>query len=315
MTNRKKLDPSWLGVPLDEVLAILAPTTLVPRIVGNTLIATHEHYSTRVVVAPPARRESANGPIRAVVRVLSGLPAPLQPVLGGAEAGATLNSMAALGALTMYAGERVIASRLTIYEAERAWEMLQLPLVAFAALMGSEAILGGLRRTFGVAGTARAARSEWTASDFKQVERFLDARGWACTTGGLGLSAEFGLGGGAGTAMLGDTTTALLELSGEEPHPELGGGLLGTLQMPYRVRDPSRLRELCDALNRMELETDDLPPHFGAWCAGRLGDNLAYVTFLPNALHEVRGVALNVSLWAMVRSRWANDALRSLGVR
>ena len=59
----------------------------------------------------------------------------------------------------------------------------------------------------------------------------------------------------------------------------------------------------------------DLPPHFGAWCPGRLGNNPSYVTFLPNALHSAPGIAVNTAFWAMNRAQWANAMLASLGVR
>jgi hypothetical protein len=53
------------------------------------------------------------------------------------------------------------------------------------------------------------------------------------------------------------------------------------------------------------MAAHDLPPHFGAWCEGKLGNNPAYVSFLPNALHKVPGVAVNTAFWAMRRASWA----------
>jgi hypothetical protein len=60
---------------------------------------------------------------------------------------------------------------------------------------------------------------------------------------------------------------------------------------------------LLKLLNRMEWAPQDLAPHFGAWCPGRVGMNLAYVSFLPNALYPIKGMATNVSLWAWYRAR------------
>ena len=64
----------------------------------------------------------------------------------------------------------------------------------------------------------------------------------------------------------------------------------------------------------MKMAECDSPPHFGAWCEGRLGGNTAYVSFLPNALYSVNGIALNASIWALHRAQWANRVLASMGV-
>lgn len=64
----------------------------------------------------------------------------------------------------------------------------------------------------------------------------------------------------------------------------------------------------------MEMAAHDLPPHFGACCPGRLGNNPAYVSFLPNALYSAPGIAVNASLWAMNRAQWASAMLAAMGV-
>jgi hypothetical protein len=58
-----------------------------------------------------------------------------------------------------------------------------------------------------------------------------------------------------------------------------------------------------------------LPPHLGAWCKGKLGNNLAYVSFFRNALHRASGIAVNAGFWAMNRALWANVMLASMGIR
>jgi hypothetical protein len=65
----------------------------------------------------------------------------------------------------------------------------------------------------------------------------------------------------------------------------------------------------------MEMAASDLPPHFGAWCQGNLDNNPAYVSFYPNVVHGIGGIALNASMWAQPRAEWADAALASLGVR
>ena len=55
--------------------------------------------------------------------------------------------------------------------------------------------------------------------------------------------------------------------------------------------------------------------HFGAWCPGKLGNNPAYISFLPNPLYPAAGITVNSAFWAMNRAQWANAMLASLGVR
>lgn len=160
----------------------------------------------------------------------------------------------------------------------------------------------------------RGGTSQWTEPDFVRVESYL-SRMCLCTTGGLGLTAEFGLNEGAVSAAAGHHKTTLFQLMADQPHPELGGGLFCLLQMPHQLQDEHRLNQVCLQLNNMEMAAHDLPLHFGAWCPGKLGNNPAYISFLPNPLHAASGIAVNSAFWAMNRAQWANAMLASLGVR
>lgn len=314
MSTKKNAHTAPLGVPLGQLQTMLEPTSIEARLEGNTLHARHEHYTVRVEVVAPDVRETADGPIQAVVRLVTELPKPVRGLFQGREAAAcaAFNAFAALGAFYEDGGEVRIGSRLTVYESEDAWDSLQLPLVLFTTLCGSEALLGAMRRRF--AGEApRPGVSSWTVRDFAELESRLSTF-CVCTGGGLGLSAEFGLAPGAVSAVLGQRQTALFEMTAEQPHPELGGGLFCLLQLPQQVEDPARLQRLCLQLNGMEMAAHDLPPHFGAWCPGRLGDNPAYVSFLPNVLHRVPGIASNVAVWAEARAQWAHAVLASMGL-
>ena len=315
MHTNPNTNSSPRGVPLGDLMAMLAPTSIKATLEGDSLIAQHEHYTVRVGVVPPAVRESANGPISAVVRTITDLPSPILGMFRGREpaATATFNALAALGALYLDGQTVRIGSRLTIYEAEDVWRALHLPLLAFTTICGSEAVLGGLRRTL-THEKPRGGTSRWTERDMAHVESYL-SRLCVCTTGGLGLTAEFGLSDGPGSAIGGDYRTALSQLIADRPHLELGGGLLCLLQMPHQVPDEDRLAKVCLQLNQMEMAVHDLPPHFGARCTGRLGNNPANVTFLPNALHSASSIAVNAAFWAMTRAQWANAMLASLGVR
>jgi hypothetical protein len=272
------------GVPLDELLAMLEPTSIDASIKGDTLVARHEHYTTRVDVVSAEDPDSENGPIQAVVRVTTTLPEQLAELFQSPESAVMMNNFAALGALSVSDGAVHIGSRLTIYEAEDAWRTLHCPLLLFTIIGGAEAILGGMRRTFSQE-APRDGKSHWTESDFHQVEQYLSQIS-VCTTGGLGLTAEFGLSDGEISAAAGHSKTALFQEMADQPHPELGAGLFCLLQMPHRLADERRLQQVCLQLNTMEMAAHDLPPHFGAWCEGGLGNNPAYVSFFPNALYE-----------------------------
>ncbi len=310
-----KSEPSPLGVELGDLMLMLQPTSIKVSLKGSTLVAHHQHYTIRIEVVSPEYRESENGAIRAVVRMITDLPKPILDMFKGKETeiATMLNAFAGLGAVYSEAGEVRIGSRLTIYEAEDAWQTLHLPLLMITTICGTEAILGAFRRTL-TNEVQRSGPSKWTEGDMAQVEDYL-SRICVCTTGGLGLTAEFGLTEDAVSAAAGDHKTALFQLRADQPHPELGGGLFCLLQMPHQIRDEKRLQQVCLQLNNMEMAAHDLPPHFGAWCPGKLGNNPAYVSFYPNALHSAKGIAVNAAFWAMNRAQWANAMLASLGVR
>lgn len=320
----KKTDQNPLGVPLGDLQAMLAPTTIKTTLKGNALLARHEQYTVRIEVAPPATRESENGPIRAVVRMTTDLQRKLLPMFQGRENSTTavFNAFAALGALYSDRGTIQLGSRLTIYEEDivaldgrfhgDSWGTLHLPLLLFTTIVGNEAILGGMRRTMATE-APRVGDSDWSDQDFEQVEGYL-SRVCTCTTGGMGLSAEFPLVKGAVSAAGGHQETALFQMTADEPHPELGGGLFCLLQMPHQVKDEDALHQICMRLNTMEMAADDLPPHFGAWCPGRLGNNPSYISFLPNPLYNASGIATNAAFWAMNRATWAHKVLTKMGV-
>jgi hypothetical protein len=92
-------------------------------------------------------------------------------------------------------------------------------------------------------------------------------------------------------------------------------GLRCLLELPHRIADESQIGPILNQLNLMEMAPHDLPPHFGAWTLGNLGNNPANVAFFPNVMHAVEGIALNASIWALHRAEWANHTLSSLGVQ
>ena len=87
-----------------------------------------------------------------------------------------------------------------------------------------------------------------------------------------------------------------------------------TNNISHEISNKDRLGDVLAELNWLEMQGNDLPPHFGAWCRGLRETNPAYVTFLPNALHKTNGIALNVSTWAMNRAQLADAMLATMGI-
>lgn len=133
-------EPSLLGVPLGDLMLMLKPTPIKATLDGNILTARHEHYTIHIEVVSPEIRESENGPIRAVVRMITELPKPILTLFQGKEAETTAayNAFAALGSLFTDDGNVYVGSRLTIYETEDSWSRLHLPLLMFTTICGTE---------------------------------------------------------------------------------------------------------------------------------------------------------------------------------
>ena len=221
--------------------------------------------------------------------------------------------MATLGAVIEEKGRFFVGSRLTTYEKEDAWNV-QFGLILFSVIAAADTVIGATRKIFTKEPPRAAQPSAWTEEDFKFVHSYL-SRLSVCTLGGLRLTAEFGLRAGEISAMAGHHNTALWQMMADQPHPGMGGGLFCLLNLPHEVADEEKLDRAIGELNRLEMQGNDLPPHFGAWCRGKKGTNPAYVSFLPNPLHGANGIALNMSTWAMYRAQIADAMLLMMGIR
>jgi hypothetical protein len=99
--------------------------------------------------------------------------------------------------------------------------------------------------------------------------------------------------------------SALIQFLTEVRHPQLGHGLLVTLQLPY-ADTPSAIARAAAELNLLEAITWTSFPQFGCWQAnetraGQVG--LAFALFIPNALHRL---ATEIAFW-FLRARWARE--------
>jgi hypothetical protein len=300
------------GEILDQLAVLLRGSTLKVSQEQDSLVVTHDHYSTRVELAVPDRADLSLGRIEAVVQIRTDLPDEMAQMITE-ERGAVLNQVASLGALT-FDGERIfIGSRLTIQEADNAWN-IQAPMLLVSIIGAADSIISGFNKSM-TEEASESAECAWKKQDFQQVER-ISSRRSVCSTGRNGFTAEFGLQPGAVSAMAGDwNSTALWKMRVDQPHPSLGGGLFCLLQLPHRLADASHLAVVLRQLNQLEMRPHPTPPHFGAWCVGNVGHNPAYVSFLPNDLHDAApGIAANMTAWAWGRAQWANTTLASLGI-
>jgi hypothetical protein len=310
---KKKPDPRPLGVPLDGLEKAINQTNLKASRDGNSLIVRNAKLITRVDVVPPANRECGDATIKAVVQIKTELPKEIAAIfLKSPQLAGTINAMATLGALTIEGDRHFIGARLTIYEQENAWNV-HFGLLLFSVIGAADSFLGSLRTTFGGEEVLKGT-SAWTEQDLSLVESHL-SRICVCTIGGLRLTAEFSLKDGEVSVAYGNHRTALWRIFADQPHPALGGGLFCLLELPHRVLDEAQIDPILNRLNQMEMASADLPPHFGSWCRGNLGNNPAYVSFFPNVMQAVEGIALNASIWALHRVEWANATLASLGVQ
>lgn len=116
--------------------------------------------------------------------------------------------------------------------------------------------------------------------------------------------------------------TALIRLRTNEKHPQLGEGLLATLQIPM-FQEPLVIANECAFLNLLETFWNDIP-QFGCWHphasrgAQENVNGLAFTTFIPNALHQP-GLASVITNWMVQRAwlvrqeRWPDFADKPIG--
>ena len=113
-----------------------------------------------------------------------------------------------------------------------------------------------------------------------------------------GLTLETPLGSGS----------IMIRLRTNQKHPQLGQGLLGTIQFPF-FGGANEIARLSAELNFLESWQWTQFPQNGCWhVVEGEGDQygLAFSTFVPNALHRP-GIATNLAIWLFSRARWARD--------
>ena len=95
-----------------------------------------------------------------------------------------------------------------------------------------------------------------------------------------------------------------MRLVTSERHPQLGSGLLTTLQLPIG-RETLAAARLVAELNYLEAASWTDFPQLGCWhlAQNRDREGPAFTLFMPNALYRP-GLATNIALWFLARARW-----------
>ncbi|MDQ5908368.1 MAG: hypothetical protein QG599_459 [Pseudomonadota bacterium] len=117
------------------------------------------------------------------------------------------------------------------------------------------------------------APSRWLAAEFLDIrDQYLQQPPALLATGdGAGLTVEF---------PWDDTHTALLQIMGDQPHPEYGNGLFVLQSFPVGEIDEAAGQRLALRLNAVELAEEPAGYGLGSYCYQR--NLLHFVSFFPN---------------------------------
>lgn len=96
----------------------------------------------------------------------------------------------------------------------------------------------------------------------------------------------------------------LIRLLTDQPHPQLGNGLLVTLQLP-ELNEDTAIHDLTSELNYLEATMWTGFPLLGCWHAVNVRDRpaAAFSMFVPNALYQPL-IATNAAVWMVRRAAW-----------
>ena len=306
--SRKK-DTAPFGVPLEEIAASLAQASLKSTLTADAVLVRHHSYTTRITVAPvlagPASGGGREG--RVLVRVVTRLPPAAQTIFEAPDTVAMMNAFALLGAMSLDDGVVSLGSRLSLHAGDEAWSCLYLPLLTCVARLGVEAELGRLRGGAPGDGPAVGA-SAWSVRDLEEVRAELAAE-FPCRVDGASLTVEFRAAGGRPDQVRHLANPAVLSLSADQPHSEIGPGLSCTTRLARRIPDGCDLPSITAHLNRLEMTGESSAPHFGAWCECIHTGGLAYVSFLPNLLRPVPRLVQHYARWTRQRVAWADGVI------
>lgn len=143
-----------------------------------------------------------------------------------------------------------------------------------------------------------------SADDFHAVESWLDGTPFYSMGGSQeGISIE---------VPFGTDDTSLIRLRSDQMHPQLGSGLLVTLQIRLQGEAGKRtLAGIAADLNWRECEAAGMH-QYGAWHVRERDDMLTHVHFLPNVEYR-QGVTVSAAQGQIMRAMWADQLLNASG--
>lgn len=277
---------------------------------GNALKVGEGAWNGRISLKPQSAIPPSKPPVQTVLQIRCDLPPEVAQFLREPEMRANCNRFATLGAVIEDASGVFVVARVSVFEGEDATFGYHAPMAMMASMSAGHSLAAGAAQAMKREAGRSGESSAWGAEDFKAAAAKLK-QVCACTASDDGLTAEFALGGGAGSAVAGDNETALLQIDSGVGHPEVGGGLLVRLTMPYAASSDAELVQMVEHLNQAEFAANDTPPFFGAWCVGNHRCP-AYVSFLENDLNMLEGILLQQVAWAHARAEWAAGVLRGM---
>lgn len=142
--------------------------------------------------------------------------------------------------------------------------------------------------------------SRWTGSE--EFVNFAEKWGQSDNCFGIGdmssltLETPFG------------SDSALVRLLTDVAHPQLGNGLLVTLQLPM-LNGAREIAKLTNELNFLEAVSWTGFPLFGCWHSREVGNGVmaAFSMFVPNALYSPM-IATNAAFWMLHRAKWVKNS-------
>ena len=145
-------------------------------------------------------------------------------------------------------------------------------------------------------------KSKWEGTD--EFVKFAENYGRMDTCFGNGDKSSLTL-----ETPFGDES-ALIRLLSNVKHPQLGSGLLVTIQLPF-PGTAEEIAKLSALLNFWEASRWTDFPQLGCWQPHDYGGVdgtrlLAHASFVPNVLHR-KGLATNFAIWSVSRARWARQ--------
>jgi hypothetical protein len=99
--------------------------------------------------------------------------------------------------------------------------------------------------------------------------------------------------------------SALIQLLSDVQHPQLGSGLLVTVQLPF-LRSAADIAQEAAFLNFWEAREWTNFPQLGRWQPHHVAEGkirLAHTSFVPNVLYRP-GLATNFAIWSIARASW-----------